>query len=153
MKISRCCPRASTRVPCAGIWINSIFFGHLIYYRQCLLRFESLCRTAYPHCRACSGHSDRDVYPPAIGWTIELVLIGSDPDQDLADDYPEIGESTCGDPAEEGCLIVMVGSAGGPSQNSSSRYPIIGRSEVSDAQTSNDEIFWNLNPDFNVIRF
>jgi hypothetical protein len=24
-----------------------------------------------------SGHSDRDVYPPAIGWGIELILINS----------------------------------------------------------------------------
>jgi hypothetical protein len=59
------------------------------------------------------GHPDRDVYPPAIGWTIE--------------------------PQSQ--------------QNSSSRYLIIERSEVSDAQTSNDEIFWTLNPDFNAIRF
>jgi hypothetical protein len=29
-------------------------------------------------------------------------------DQDSADDYPKIGVSTCGDPAEEGCHIIMV---------------------------------------------
>jgi hypothetical protein len=60
------------------------------------------------------------------------------PNQDSADDYPEIRESTYGDPAEEGLLIVMVAPAGGPLQNSSSRYPTVGRSKVSDAQTPND---------------
>jgi hypothetical protein len=74
------------------------------------------------------------------------------PDQDSADDYPEIRECTCGDPTEEGRLIVMVASAGGPSQNSSSRYPTIGRLEASDAQTLNDGMIRNLNPDFNAIR-
>jgi hypothetical protein len=60
------------------------------------------------------------------------------PNQDSADDYSEIRESTYGDPAEEGRLIVMVAPAGGPLQNSSSRYPTVGRSKVSDAQTPND---------------
>jgi hypothetical protein len=64
----------------------------------------------------------------------------SSPDQDSADDYPKIRESTCGDPAEEGRLIIMVASARGPSQNGSSRYPTIGRSEASNAQTPNDGI-------------
>jgi hypothetical protein len=36
-------------------------------------------------------------------------------DQDSVDDYPEIRGCTCGDPAEEGHLIVMVALAGGPS--------------------------------------
>jgi hypothetical protein len=73
-------------------------------------------------------------------------------DQDLADDYPEIGGSTCGDSIEEGRLIVMVAPAGGPSHNSSSRYPTIERSEASNAQMPNDEMICNLNPDFNIIR-
>jgi hypothetical protein len=62
------------------------------------------------------------------------------PDQDSADNYLKIGGSTCEDPAEEARLIVMVALAGGPSQNSSSRYPIIRRSEVSDARTPNYEM-------------
>jgi hypothetical protein len=74
------------------------------------------------------------------------------PDQDLADDYPEIGGSTCGDPTEEGRLIIMVALAGGPSQNSSSRYPTIGKLEAFDARTLNDGMIQNLNPDFNTIR-
>jgi hypothetical protein len=74
------------------------------------------------------------------------------PDQDSADDYPEIKGSTCGDPIEEGCLIIMVASAGAPSQNSSSRYPTIGRSEVSDARMPNDGMIRNLNPDFDAIQ-
>jgi hypothetical protein len=60
------------------------------------------------------------------------------PDQNSADDYPEIGGSTCGDSLEKGHLIVMVAPAQGPSHNSSSRYSTIGISEVSDARTPND---------------
>jgi hypothetical protein len=45
----------------------------------------------------------------------------------------------------------MVAAVGGPSYNSSSRYPTIGRSEASDARMPNDEMIQNLNPDFNVI--
>jgi hypothetical protein len=45
----------------------------------------------------------------------------------------------------------MVAPAKGPSQNSSSRYPSIGRSDGSDAQTLNDEMIQNLNSDFNTI--
>jgi hypothetical protein len=74
-------------------------------------------------------------------------------EQDSADDYPEIKERTCGDPIEEGRLIIMVAPAGGSSQNSSSRYPTIERSEVSDARTPNDRMIRNLNPDFNAIWF
>jgi hypothetical protein len=46
----------------------------------------------------------------------------------------------------------MVAPARGPSQNNSSRYPTIERSEASDTQMPNDGMIWNLNPDFNVIR-
>jgi hypothetical protein len=70
-------------------------------------------------------------------------------DQDSTDDYHE---STCWNSANEGCLIIMVASAGAPSHNSSSRYPTIGRSEASDARTPSDGMIWNLNPDFNVVR-
>jgi hypothetical protein len=56
-----------------------MFPSGLIYYKRCLLRFGSLCRAAYPHRQACLGHSDRDVYAPAIDWGIELILIASDP--------------------------------------------------------------------------
>jgi hypothetical protein len=73
-------------------------------------------------------------------------------DQDSVDDYPEIRGSTCGDPAEEGRLIVMATPTGGPSQNSSSRYPTIERSEPSDARTPNDRMIWDLSPDFNAIQ-
>jgi hypothetical protein len=60
------------------------------------------------------------------------------PDQDLSDDYPEIGISVCGDSAGEGRLIFIVVPNGDPSHNRSSRYPTIGTSEASDARTSND---------------
>jgi hypothetical protein len=74
------------------------------------------------------------------------------PDQDSVDDYLEIGGSTCGDPANEGRLIVMVASTEGASQNNSSRYPTIEMSDASNARTPNDEMIQNLNLDFNVIR-
>jgi hypothetical protein len=74
------------------------------------------------------------------------------PDQDSADDYPEIGGSTYWDSIEEGRLIIMVAPAGALSNNSSNRYPTIGRSEASDAQMPNDGMIRNLNLDLNAIR-
>jgi hypothetical protein len=50
------------------------------------------------------------------------------PDQDSTTDYPEIEGSTCWNSAEDGSLIIIVAPARAPSQNSSSRYPTIGRS-------------------------
>jgi hypothetical protein len=69
--------KASTRASRISIWTISIFSDYLIYNRRCLLRFGSLCRAAYPHRQACLGYSNRDVYPPATDWGIELILIGS----------------------------------------------------------------------------
>jgi hypothetical protein len=54
-------------------------------------------------------------------------------DRNSVDDYPKIRGSTCWNPTEEGHLIIMLAQAGAPSQNSSSRYPTIERSEASDA--------------------
>jgi hypothetical protein len=54
-------------------------------------------------------------------------------DPDSSDDYPEIRASACGEPVEGGHLICMVAPNGGRSNNTSSRYPTIRRSEVSDA--------------------
>jgi hypothetical protein len=65
-------------------------------------------------------------------------LSSASPEEDSSDDYPEIGGSTCGDSIEKGRLIVMVAPAGRLSQNSSSKYPTIGRSEASDAWMPND---------------
>jgi hypothetical protein len=70
------------------------------------------------------------------------------PDPESSDDYPEIGISTY-----EGCLIFMVAPNGDPSHHSTSRYPTIGRSEVSDARSPNAEMIQNLNLDFNVVQF
>jgi hypothetical protein len=56
-------------------------------------------------------------------------------DPDSSDDYPEIGASACGQPAKGCHLICMVAPNGDRSNNTSSRYPTIGRSEVSDART------------------
>jgi hypothetical protein len=46
----------------------------------------------------------------------------------------------------------MFALIGEPSNNSTSRYPTIGRSEASDARTPNAGMIWNLNPDFNIVR-
>jgi hypothetical protein len=54
-------------------------FGHLIYIRWCLLKSKSLYMAIYPHRQARSGLPDRNVYPPAIDWSIEFFLIGSVP--------------------------------------------------------------------------
>jgi hypothetical protein len=94
-----------------------------------LLRFESLCR-AVPSGSSTSGASR---------------------DHDSTDDYPEIGGSTYWNFVEEGHLIIMVAPAGAPSQNSSSRYFTIGRSEALDVRTPSDILVQNLNPDFNVV--
>jgi hypothetical protein len=91
-------------------------------------------------------------YLLAIDLNIELLYIGSVPDQDLTDDYPKIGESTCWNSTNEGRLIIMVAPTGATSHNSSSRYPTIGRSEASSARTPNDRMIQNLNSDFNAIR-
>jgi hypothetical protein len=74
------------------------------------------------------------------------------PDQDSSDDYPKIRISACGDSVGEGHLIFMVALNRDPSHNNSNRYPTIGRSEASDAQTPNDGMIRNLNLDFNAIR-
>jgi hypothetical protein len=126
--------------------------GHLIYIRQRLLRSGSLCRAIYLHRQASSGYLDRDIYfSPSTGASSYSSLVAS-PDQDSIDDYPEIGGSTCWDSVDEGHLIIMVAPAGAPSNNSSSRYPTIGRSEAFDARTPNDRMIQNLNLDFNVVR-
>jgi hypothetical protein len=53
---------------------------------------------------------------------------------------------------EGGRLICMVALNGDQSHNSSNRYPTIGRSEASDAQTPSDSLVQNLNLDFNDVR-
>jgi hypothetical protein len=75
----------------------------------------------------------------------------STPDSDLADDYPEIRASACGEPAQDGCFIYLVAPNGDQTSNTSSRYPTIGRIEAFDARTSSGGMARNLNPDFNVV--
>jgi hypothetical protein len=76
-----------------------------------------------------------------IGTTIFQLSVGtsssysgSSPDQDFAEDYPEIGDNVCWNPTVEDHHINMVAPTGAPSHNSSSRYPTIRGSEVSDAR-------------------
>jgi hypothetical protein len=73
-------------------------------------------------------------------------------DQRSSEDYPEIGVSSCGSPADVSRLICMVAPNEDQSRHSSSGYPTIGRSEASDAQTLSTGLIRNLNPDFNVVR-
>jgi hypothetical protein len=91
------------------------------------------------------------ILQPSAGVSSSSLSTAS-PDQDSVDDYPDIGGSIYGDLIGEGRLIVMVALAGGPSQHCSNRYPTNGRSEASDAQTSDDGMIRNLNLDFNTIR-
>jgi hypothetical protein len=76
----------------------------------------------------------------------------STPDLDSSDDYPEIKANVCGEPAEGSHLICMVAPNGDRSNNTSTRYPTIGRSEVSDARTPSGGLVRNLNPNFNAVR-
>jgi hypothetical protein len=46
----------------------------------------------------------------------------------------------------------MVAPNEDPSHNNSSRYPTIGRSKASDAQTPNARLVQNMNPDFNTVQ-
>jgi hypothetical protein len=78
-------------------------------------------------------------------------ISASTPDPDSSNDYPEIGASACGKPVKDGRLICMVTLNGYRSNNTSSRYLTIGRSEASDARTPNDGLVWNQNLDFNAI--
>jgi hypothetical protein len=64
---------------------------------------------------------------PFVGVS-SLSSSASSPDQDSSSDYPEIGANTCGNSAEDGCLILMVAPDGDQTRNSFSGYPTIGRS-------------------------
>jgi hypothetical protein len=48
----------------------------LIYIRQYLLRFGSVCRVIHSNCQARSGYYDRDVHPPDIHRSTEFIFIG-----------------------------------------------------------------------------
>jgi hypothetical protein len=73
-------------------------------------------------------------------------------DLDSSDDYPEIEANACGESAKGRCFIYMVAPNGDRSSNTSSRYPIIGRSESFDARTPSGGLARNLNLDFNGVR-
>jgi hypothetical protein len=88
---------------------------------------------------------------PFVGAS-SLSLSASSPDRDSSNDYPEIGASACENSAEDGRLILMVAPDGDRTRNSSSGYPTIERSEVTDAQTPSVGLVRNLNPDFNAVR-
>jgi hypothetical protein len=76
----------------------------------------------------------------------------SSPSRDSSDEYLKIGASACGKFVKDSRLILMVTLNGDRSRNSSSGYPTIKRSEMSDGQTPRAGLIQNLNPDFNAIR-
>jgi hypothetical protein len=73
------------------------------------------------------------------------------PGHNSADDYPEIGGSTCWKYSKEGRLICMAAPNEDPSCDRSSRYPTIRRSEASDARIPSAGLVRNLNRDFNAV--
>jgi hypothetical protein len=77
---------------------------------------------------------------------------GATTDQASAEDYPEIGGSTCWDLVAEARQINMVGPRRTDSHNSFSKYPTIRESIVSDTQTPSNRVVRNLNPDFSAVR-
>jgi hypothetical protein len=90
------------------------------------------------------------IFQPSVGTSSSFASTAS-LGQDCTDDYPKIGGSTYWNSVDEGHLVIMVAPVGAPSQNSSSRYPIFGRSEASIAWTPNDGMIQNLNTDFNAV--
>jgi hypothetical protein len=50
--------------------------------------------------------------------------LASSPSRDSSDDYPKIGASACGNPAEHNHLILMVAPKGDRSRNNSSGYQL-----------------------------
>jgi hypothetical protein len=76
----------------------------------------------------------------------------SSPDRGSSDDYPKIEASGCGNSAEDDRLILMVTPDRDRARNNSSRYPTIGRSEASDAQTPSVGLIQNLNLEFYAVR-
>jgi hypothetical protein len=91
------------------------------------------------------------IFQPSAGTSSSSTSAAS-PDQDTTDDYLEIGGSTCCNSADEGRLIIMLTPARVPSQNNSSRYPTIRRSEASDVQTPSNRLARNLKQNFNTVR-
>jgi hypothetical protein len=91
----------------------------------------------------CAGsyiHTAKIIWGIPVVTSILRTLVGAlspstsalTPDPDSSDDYPEIGANTYGEPGEGGHLICMVAPSGDWSNNTSSRYPTIERSEASD---------------------
>jgi hypothetical protein len=65
---------------------------------------------------------------------------------------PRSGSTPVGTPQRTSASSLWWPQTGIGPRNSSSGYPIIGRSEISDAQTPSAGLVRNLNPDFNVVR-
>jgi hypothetical protein len=80
------------------------------------------------------------IFQPSVG-TSSSSSLGASPNRDSTEDYPEIGDSICWNPVVEDRCINMVAPTGAPSQNSSSRYPTIRRSEASEAWTPATDSF------------
>jgi hypothetical protein len=136
-------PTTGTRAPGSGC---------IISIRRFLLKIGSMFWDLHPHRQDCSGHPDQNIHPPTLTGVSSSSSSASIPNPNSSDDYPEIGASACEEPAEGGHLIYMVALNDDRSHNYSSRYPTIGRSEASDAQTPSGGLVQNLNPDINAVR-
>jgi hypothetical protein len=91
------------------------------------------------------------IFQPSVGTSSSSSSRAS-PHRDSIEEYPEIGDSICQNPAVETHRINMAGPARAPSHNSSSRYPTIRGSKASDARTPSNRVIRNMNPDFDVIQ-
>jgi hypothetical protein len=77
--------------------------------------------------------------------------LASTPDPDSFDVYLKIRASACGEPVEGSRFICMVAPNGDRSNNTSSRYPTVGRSDASDARIPSGGLVRKLNPDVNAV--
>jgi hypothetical protein len=131
-------------------------YGQALYLPTCSSTSGSVCSYLNPytgsyHRTAKTGISiEAPIFQPSAGTSSYSSVVS--PGQDFTDDYPKIRGSTYWNSTDEGRLIIMVAPIEAPSQNNSSRYSTIGRSEASDAQTPGDRLVRNLNLDFNTIR-
>jgi hypothetical protein len=141
----------TTETSCADLWTSSISSGQSIYFKRTYSSLNPYTGPYYLAAKTSQGLSIGTPIFQSSAGTASSSSSEASPDRDSTEDYPEIGGSSRWNPPEEGHRIIMVAPTGAPSQNSSSRYPTIGRLEASDAQTSNNRLVQNLSPDFNAV--
>jgi hypothetical protein len=120
----------------SGTQVDSDFFDELYIRTTKLVRGIPIVTTILRPCAGASSSSSSALSS----------------NQGSSEDYPEIGVSTCGSSADISRLIFMVALNEDQPRYSSSGYPTIGRSEISDARTPSTGLIWNLDLDFNAVR-